>query len=155
MYVFDTNVFYALGHYYPSRFPTIWGRLEDLVKDGTLQSVREVLREIEGNCPFETIEDWATAHRSIFKAPSEQEMKFVAKLFQKKQYQGFVKRQNILKGRPVADPFVIAAAKTSGGQVVTLESATAGGARIPTACNDFGVKCINLEQFLEGEGLIF
>src|SRR5687767_14683297 len=111
MYIFDTNVFYALGHYYPSRFPTIWGRLEDLVKDGSLQSVREVLRELESNCPFETIEEWATAHRSIFQPPSEQEMKFVANIFQKTQYQGFVKKQNILKGRPVADPFVIAAAK--------------------------------------------
>jgi hypothetical protein len=69
MYVFDTNVFYALGHYYPSRFPTIWGRLEDLVKDGALQSVREVLREIEGNCPFETIEAWVKAHRSILDFP--------------------------------------------------------------------------------------
>jgi hypothetical protein len=155
MYIFDTNVFYALGHYYPSRFPTIWSRLEDLVKDGSLQSVREVLREIESNCPFETIEEWATAHRSIFQPPSEQEMKFVAKIFQKKQYQGFVKKQNILKGRPVADPFVIAAAKISGGEVVTLESATAGGARIPAACHEFGIKCINLEQFLEHEGLRF
>lgn len=155
MYVFDTNVFYALGHYYPSRFPTIWARLEDLVKDGAMQSVREVLREIEGNCPFESIETWVKAHRGIFKPPSDQEMKFVAKLFEKKQYQGFVKRQNILKGRPVADPFVIAAAKNSGGRVVTLESPTAGGARIPAACIDFGVECIDLEQFLEHEGLRF
>ncbi len=155
MYVFDTNVFYALGHYYPSRFPTIWARLEDLAKDGTLRSVREVLREIEGNCPFETIETWVKVHRDIFKPPNDQEMKFIAKLFEKKQYQGFVKRQNILKGRPVADPFVIAAAKNLEGQVVTLESPTAGGARIPAACKDFGVECIDLEQFLEREGLRF
>lgn len=155
MYVFDTNVFYALGHYYPSRFPTIWARLEDLVKDGSMQSVREVLREIESNCPFESIENWAKAHRGIFKPPGDQEMRFVAKLFEKKQYQGFVKRQNILKGRPVADPFVIAVAKHSEGRVVTLESPTAGGARIPAACKDFGVTCIDLEQFLEREGLRF
>ena len=60
-----------------------------------------------------------------------------------------------LKGRPVADPFVIATAKNSGGRVVTLESPTAGGARIPAACIDFGVECIDLEQFLEREGLRF
>lgn len=156
MYVFDTNVFYALGHYYPSRFPTIWKRIEELVKDDALQSVKEVLRELENNCPFESVENWAKTHRGIFKPPSDQEMKFVAKLFEKKQYQGFVKRQNILKGRPVADPFVIAAAKVAkGGLVVTLESPTTGGARIPAACKDFGVECINLEQFLEREGLKF
>jgi hypothetical protein len=155
MYVFDTNVFYALGHYYPSRFPSVWARLEDLINDGAMQSVKEVLREIEGNCPFESIEGWAKTHRAIFKPPSEQEMQFVASLFQKKQYQGFVKRQNILKGLPVADPFVIAAGKISGGRVVTLESQTAEGARIPAACRDYGVKCIDLEQFLERESLKF
>lgn len=153
MYVFDTNVFYALGHFYPSRFPTIWARLEDLVKGGDLRSVKEVLREIESNCPFESIERWAKAHRRIFKPPSEKEMSFVVQIFEKKQYRGFVKRQNILKGLPVADPFVIAAAKDSGGRVVTLESPTAGGARIPAACRDFGVDCIDLENFLEREGL--
>lgn len=156
MYVFDTNVFYALGHYYPSRFPTIWARIEDLVKDEARQSVKEVLREIENNCPFESIESWAKAHRGIFKPPSDKEMKFIMKLFEKTTYQGFVKRQNILKGRPVADPFVIAAAKVADdGLVVTLESATTGGARIPAACKDFGVNCINLEQFLECEALKF
>ena len=80
-------------------------------------------------------------------------MKFVAYIFQKKQYHGFVKRQNILKGLPVADPFVIAAAKDSGGRVVTLESPTAGGARIPAACREFSVDCIDLENFFEREGL--
>ncbi len=153
MYIFDTNVFYALGHYYPSRFPSIWTRLEDLTRNGDLGSVKEVLREIESNCPFESIENWAKDHRAIFKPASEEEMRFVARLFQKKPYQGFVKTQNILKGRPVADPFVIAAGKITGGNVVTLESQTAEGARIPAACRDFGVKCIDLEQFLELEKL--
>ena len=72
MYIFDTNVFYALGHFYPSRFPTIWARLEDLVKTGELRSVKEVLREIESNCPFESIETWTKAHRGIFKPPNDQ-----------------------------------------------------------------------------------
>ena len=42
MYVLDTNVFIALGHYYPSRFPTIWAKLEELVDSGDLRSVKEV-----------------------------------------------------------------------------------------------------------------
>lgn len=155
MYVFDTNVFYALGHYYPSRFPTIWSRLEELVKTEALQSVKEVLREIESNCPFNSIESWVKNHRAIFKPPSQEEMKFVSSLFQKKQYQGFVKKQNILKGRPVADPFVIAAGKVSGRHVVTLEKTDVEGARIPAACRAFDVKCIDLERFLECEGLKF
>jgi hypothetical protein len=153
MYILDTNVFYALGHFYPSRFPTVWARLEDLVNAGKMGSVKEVLREIENNCPFESIESWVKAHRGIFKQPNDQEMEFVAQLFEKKQYRGFGKRQNILEGLPVADPFVIAAAKELGGRVVTLESPTAGGARIPAACREFGIECIDLENFFEREGL--
>lgn len=99
--------------------------------------------------------EWAKGHRTIFKPPSDPEMQFVASLFKNKTYQGFVKKQNLLKGLPVADPFVIAAGKVLGGHVVTLESQTTEGARIPAACRAFGVECINLEQLLEREGLKF
>ncbi len=153
MYIFDTNVFYALGHYYPSRFPTIWARIDELAKKEVVRSVKEVLRELEGNCPFETIESWVKAHRGIFKPPNDEETKIIAQIFQKEQYRGFVKRQNILKGLPVADPFVIAAAKVHAGRVVTLESPKVGGARIPAACKHLGVDCIDLEKFFEREGL--
>ena len=149
MYILDTNVFRALGHYYPSRFPTIWARLDDLVNNRKLGSVKEVLRELESNCPFGAVEDWVKAHRSIFRPPSGNEMRIVAEIFQKEQYRGFVKKQNILKGRPVADPFIVAAAKVWKGYVVTLESEKSGGARIPTVCRDFGIKCINLEELFE------
>lgn len=153
MYVFDTNVFWALGHYYPSRFPTIWHQIDKLAKSGDLYSVKEVLRELESNCPFESIEGWVKGHHDIFRVPNEEETKIVAQIFQKEQYRGFVKRQNILKGLPVADPFVIAAAKIHKGRVVTQESLKEGGARIPTACKEIGVECIDLEKFLEREGL--
>jgi hypothetical protein len=62
-----------------------------------------------------------------------------------------VKRQNLLKGLPVADPFIIAFAKVNGAFVVTQENLVKNGARIPNVCVDFGVDCINLEQFFEKE----
>lgn len=153
MYVMDTNVFYALGHYYPSRFPTIWERIDDLVRSGNLRSVKEVRRELESNCPFIHIEDWVKNHRHIFLPPNDEEKKVVAQIFQKEQYRGFVRRSNMLKGLPVADPFVVAAAKVHNGRVVTQESLKSGGARIPTLCLDLKVECIDLERFLEYEDL--
>ncbi|MFA7000007.1 MAG: PIN domain-containing protein [Candidatus Paceibacterota bacterium] len=153
MYVFDTNVFISLDLYYPNRFPTIWERIDSLADSGSLVSVREVRRELENNCSSEHVLNWIIQHRHIFHVPTNEECQIVAEIFKKKQYLGFVKRNNLLKGMPVADPFIIAAAKVKGFCVVTQESNKSKGARIPTACVDFDVDCIALEGFLEREKL--
>lgn len=153
MYVIDTNVFISLGFYYPKRFPTIWEKVDNLADSGDLISVREVRRELETNCASVHVLDWVEKYRHIFHIPTNEECQIVSEIFQKKQYLGFVKRNNILKGIPVADPFVIAAAKAKGFCVVTQESNKSKGARIPTACIDFSVECIDLEGFLERENL--
>jgi hypothetical protein len=153
MYVFDTNVFISLGLYYPKRFPTIWDRVNRLADSGNLVSVREVRRELETNCSSEHVLDWVQRYRHVFHIPTNEECQIVSEIFKRNQYLGFVKKRNILKGLPVADPFIIAAAKAKGFCVVTQESNKPKGARIPTACIDFGVECIDLECFLELEKL--
>jgi hypothetical protein len=153
MYVFDTNVFISLGLYYPKRFPTIWDRVNNLAEEKRLISVREVRRELETKCSDDHILDWVKQHGYVFHIPTNEECQIVSEIFQKRQYLGFVKRNNLLKGLPVADPFIIASAKINGFCVVTQESNKSKGARIPTACIDFGVECINLEDFLEREKL--
>lgn len=153
MYVFDTNVFISLGLYYPKRFPTIWERINSLADSEDLVSVREVRRELENSSSSEHILKWVEQYRYIFYIPTNKECQIVTQIFKKKQYLGFVKRSNILKGMPVADPFIIAAAKAKGFTVVTQESNKSKGARIPTACKDFNVNCIDLECFLENEKL--
>ena len=152
-YVLDTNAFYTLGNFYPLRFPTIWERIDNLVREGRFWSVKEVRKEIEYNCPFEHIERWAHKNRRIFRKPNPRELEVVAQIFQRKQFLGLVRRTQILKGLPVADPFIVAAAKIYESTVVTQESLKAGGARIPTVCKEFDVACINMEQFLEKEKL--
>lgn len=90
MYILDTNVFRAFGHYYPSVFPTIWARLDDLANNQKLGSVKEVLRELESNCPFGAVEDWVKGHRSIFRPPSEKEMRIVAGILGKNNTEGLL-----------------------------------------------------------------
>jgi hypothetical protein len=153
MYVIDTNVFISLGLYYPKRFPTVWERIDSLAESGGLVSVREVRHELENNCSSEHVLNWVEQHRHVFHIPSNDECQIVSEIFKKNQYLGFVKRNNILKGMPVADPFIIAAAKAKGFCVVTQESNKPKGARIPTACLEFNVDCIDLEGFLEREKL--
>lgn len=154
MYVFDTNVFISLGMYYPKRFPTIWERVNALADSGKLVSVREVRRELETNCSSEHVLNWVNQYRHIFHISTNEECEIVSQIFRKPQYRGFVKINNILKGMPVADPFIIASAKVRDFCVVTQESSNKPqGARIPNACKDFGVECIDLEGFLERENL--
>jgi len=153
MYVFDTTLLWAFGRYYPAQFPTIWKRVDQLVTEDVFRSVREVKREIEHNCAFEHIGRWVKSNHKIFKIPNEDESRFIAELFRKEQFRGLVRRQQMLKGLPVADPFVIAAAKIHNGCVITDESLKRGGARIPAICRDLDIACINIEEFLNHEGL--
>ncbi len=153
MYVLDKNVFIILGHYYTKRFPRVWEKIDNIVVEGKLWSVREVRKELEVHCPFSHIEEWVAKNKDIFKKPTEDELYIVSEIFKRPHLRGFVKRSNLLKGLPVADPFIVAAAKINGTYVVTEEKYAKGGARIPTACEEFGIDCINTEQFLEKENI--
>jgi len=153
MYVFDTNVFQTLGNFNLKRFPTIWDRIDALVLQKELISVKEVRNEIEFVCHFDHVIEWVKKNRHIFINPSAEECIVVAEIFKTEQSRGLVRRKNILKGSPVADPFIIASAKIRGGCVVTQESFKSDAARIPTICQDFKVKCIDLDGFFEEQQL--
>ena len=151
MYVIDTNVFIQLGFYYPSRFPTIWARIDKLAQSGTLLSVREVKNELELGNASAYIAEWVKTNRNIFRTPNEEELGIVKEILSDQRFRGLIRRESILKGLPVADPFIIAAAKVHNGTVVTQENYKPDAARIPTVCEEFKVSCINLEEFLERE----
>jgi predicted nucleic acid-binding protein len=147
VFFLDTNIFYALGYYYPSRFPSVWARLDQLVEKEKLWSVKEVRREIENNCPFDHVEEWVKRHREIFRPPEQAELIFLSEIFRIAGNQRLVRRDSIMKGFPVADPFLIAACKIHNGILVTEESQT-NEARIPSICRQFGIRSIGLERFL-------
>jgi len=153
MYFFDTNVFSTLGYYYRSQFPTIWGRLDALVTEGNLYSVREVLRELERYNASADINSWIKSNKRIFLMPTDAEIRIVTEIMNNTEYRSLVARKKIRKGDPVADPFLIAASKSRNGLLVTQEKDE--GMRIPRVCRDLNVRCINLEVFLNIEGLKF
>jgi len=47
--------------------------------------------------------------KSIFLTPTGKEMEFVRKIFEVPHFRSMISKQSILKGPPVAGPFVIAA----------------------------------------------
>ncbi|MBL7131054.1 MAG: DUF4411 family protein [Candidatus Omnitrophica bacterium] len=156
MYVFDTNIFRYLDNMYPKRFTSLWQHLDKLVAEKRLWSVKEVFNEIEYVCQSSHVADWAKNNRTIFRKPqSTEEYKIIMEIFKYPQYRDFIRKEHLLKGYPVADPFIIASAKVNNAFVVTQEKLVKNGARIPNACLVLETQCINMEQFLEREKLEF
>lgn len=154
-YVFDTSAFIILKNYYPQRFPSVWQGLEGLAADGRLRSVREVLQELEAYNDEDFIKNWAGQHPGLFPTPRKAELEFVAGIFAVPHFQALISQKSLLKGTPVADPFVIAAAAVEGRIVVTQEIEKPNASKIPNVCKHFGIGCFNLESFMEAEGWAF
>ena len=154
-YVFDSNSLINLfKHYYPGRFPSLWEKFDALVSEGKLISVREVFNEIG------SIEDslgiWAKKQKNIlFLESTVEELQFVGEIFKVRHFQAMIRKQERLKGKPVADPFVIARAKILNACVVTQEKGRENAAKIPNVCDHFGIPCINLEGFMKKERWTF
>lgn len=154
IYVADTNSLMVLRSYYPDRFQSVWQRIDGLMHEGRLRSVREVLRELEAHDSKHVL-DWAKSNSSIFCPPSHEETACVAEIFSIPHFQQMIGNEQRLRGTPVADPFIVAAARVLGGCVVTEESFKENSAKVPNVCKHFGVDCTNLEGLMERENWSF
>lgn len=154
-YVFDSDSLINLfKHYYPKRFPTLWEMFNALVSEGKLISVREVFNEIGSS--EDLLGVWAKEHKNrLFVESTREELQFVGEIFQVQHFQAMIRKQERFKGKPVADPFVIARAKILNASVVTQEKKTDNAAKIPNVCGHFNVSCVNLEGFMKKESWTF
>lgn len=154
IYIFDSNVLITLfRNFYRSRFPSLWQKFYAYVIDGQILSVREVMNEIEDR--DDQLSKWAKQNRDIFTHPSTEELAFITEIFKVAHFQALVRTEERLKGKPVADPFVIAKAKIIQGCVVSDEKLKPNAAKIPNVCEYFGVAHLNLEGFMEKENWTF
>lgn len=153
--MFDTSSFRVLGNYYPDRFPSFWEMFNDLVAVGRIVSVREVLNELELQSTKAHLDEWVQKNKRVFFAPSTLETEFVSAIFEVEHFLQLVSTENVLKGKPVADPFVVAAAKARGACAVTEESMRANAAKIPNVCDHFQIEWTNVEGFMKREGWAF
>lgn len=155
IYVFDTTSFSVSHNFFPARFPSFWRDLGDLVSQGKVVSVREVLNELERWEIKSHLQEWANANKAIFMSPTREETLFVSEIFSVPHFQQLLSRKQMLTGAPLADPFVIASAKIRKGCVATEEEEKPNAAKIPNVCKHFKVECTNLEGFMEREGWRF
>ncbi|MDD9815733.1 MAG: DUF4411 family protein [Gammaproteobacteria bacterium] len=152
-YVLDTGFFADSRVYYQDVFPGFWEKIKDAVNQDVISSVEEVRAELERyGGPQEHLLDWIKDHRNIFTQPSLAEQDKVRQILAVPEFQALVSSKNRLKGHPAADPFVIAKAWELGGSVVTTERKGSGNTPrigIPYACEQFKVRCILPETFME------
>ena len=154
IYVFDTNSFSEMSSYFPDVFPAFWARFDQAVTAGEITSTREVLRELN-NVSQNHVLDWCNLNKAIFAMPDATETAFIPRIFAVRHFQQLIGTKQLLRGTPVADPFIIARAKVLGGTVVSEESPKPNAPNIPAVCQHFGVPCMKLGDFMRAKRWTF
>lgn len=154
IYIFDTCSLQVLFRFPAGRFPTLWRKFDDVFEQNRILSVKEVLHEVDRQQDGAG-KKWVNANKEVFAPATPDEALILSKIFQTPHFQGLVKKQTILKGGFEADPFIIARAKVLNAFVVTEEKYKENSNKIPNVCKALGVKCVNLEGFMENEGWEF
>ena len=150
VYVFDTNSFIVLSHYYKDQFPSLWKKINKQVKANKIISVKEVFNEIESYESETDLKKWVKENKQIFQKMSKEESHIVADIFTKHpKFQNMVSQKARLKGKPVADPFIVAKAIHIQGTVVSEETFHKNGIKIPNLCKEKGITCLKLRGFME------
>ena len=156
IYVFDSDALIDLfKNFYLNRFPSLWERFDQVVKESKIISVREVYNEIKER--GDRLSQWAKEKQNLFQESSPEELAFVVEIFKVPHFQSLIRKKERLQGKPVADPFVIARAKILNGCVITQEKKKPNAAKIPNVCEhfDFDIDYSNLEGFMEREDWTF
>ena len=150
IYVFDNSTLTAVfRHYYRDSFPSFWDLFDKMIADGKIISVREVHNEIKNYSRKDELESWAKNNTHFFHDPTPDELQFMTQIFTVPRFHNSIDMQKILKGDPIADPFIIAKAYAEHGTVVTQEVFKPNAAKIPNICEHFKITCINLQDFLK------
>jgi len=150
LYCLDANVLIEAwnGYYSPQLCPSYWEVLQDLGRNDRIFLPHNVAEEItrtqdelsawlaEGSIPIRSnTQGTGLALKRMFEANERHE-----------------RLVDNIRGRSLADPWVIAHAMDTGACVVTKEKLTAEAdakrIRIPDVCRNMGVRCITDFQFL-------
>ncbi|RUR14915.1 DUF4411 family protein [Legionella sp. km535] len=157
MYIFDTSTFSLLFKYYPSRFPSLWAKFDELIKNQKVASVIEVFKELQGLDKNAAAITWTNDNKDIFHKPSGVEANFMMELFKEKNghFQGMIEKTKQLTGGLCADPFLVAKAKINNLTIITEERYKPNSTKIPAICEYYSIPCNNLEQFMVKENWVF
>jgi len=150
LYCIDASALINLTRYpgYPRDiFPAIWEKLENMVKRGELISHVEVYKEIEKI--RDPIYQWCKKHKKMFKDVDDCQIRELENI--QHQYNREYWNNEINKGGPWADPWLIALSICEDAIIVTDEKNTLN--HIPCIANAFQRRCLNLIYLFKEVGI--
>ncbi|HEX2711708.1 MAG TPA: DUF4411 family protein [Candidatus Acidoferrales bacterium] len=140
-----------------SVFPTLWEKVEELIRADRLIAANEVLEEIKKD---DVLAPWAKKHKKMFRKLDQKQVELAREVATQ-----FPELANPGRFGPAADPFVVALARAQGQDLsgLLLPSASPcvvvteerGPNKIPGACKHYGLTCITLLDLFEREGWKF
>lgn len=158
MYVLDTSILVEISErYYPEVFPSLWEKINELILDDKIVSLKEVLMEID-NGKFS--KQWGLINNKVdkklfreFEGDEMQELEKITELdIYTEKFRDKNKNLTTLEeewttyGEVVADPLLICHGLYYDSTVVSMESPNKGH-NIPHVCYELGVRCIGLKEF--------
>ena len=150
VYSLDASSLIEAYHSYPmDRFPSLWNKLEKIIKNDRLKMFELVFDEVKD----EEIKEWYEEKhlKSLIRVSIDQIDQNRAKAL-------IPRLVDPNTGESGGDPWVIALAqKFQNGVVVTQEkvSRNVDKPKIPNVCSDLGIECINILGLIRREDWIF
>jgi hypothetical protein len=130
-------------------FTGLWGRIEELIKEGRLVAPEEVYRELQAQ--EDDLSRWARDHKLMLKRPDAYQIQLVTRIGER--FPNLYTRPKVAN---TADPWVVALAQAYGHNLVTGER---GGSeknpKIPYICDHYKVKPFEFIDIVYREGWVF
>jgi hypothetical protein len=147
VYSFDSSaLIHAWGRAYrPKSFPTFWAHMDELATGGRLKISSEVYEELSKK--DDDVFNWAKLRKAdIYVDITDAVQDRVIEIMS--DHPRLVDTKN---GKSGGDPFVIALASCGLGIAAVVTQENPGGDRIPQVCDEEGIPCMNLADFIEVE----
>lgn len=156
VYVIDTSSLIELNQHYPQdTFSGLWDKLEALVQNDRMIAPKEVLREISpGKSP--DLHGWCKNNAKMFIENNREILMYVAEIMA-----NHAQLVPINKSGPVADPFIIALARsrknnlTNSKIVIVTQEAVGSKYKIPFVSRTFEITCVKLMELIRQENWKF
>lgn len=152
----DTNALITLDAYYPKKeqaFKAIWDEIERLVKEGNMFTIKLVEDEIKKYHGDSFSKRWINARKKQFIKTIDSEIWEAGQKILS-EHSELLDKKKLLQNEPEADPFLIALAFVTDSTIITQENKIKPN-KIPTVASHYQIRCINLFEFFNEQGLGF
>ena len=154
-YSIDTSMLIHAWYvvYVPARIPSFWKCLDGLIQRGVIRAPFEVKKELwrqqeekekEAESAQQDLYRWFSQRDEFFVKATEETLAYASEIT--KRFQKLVRKTTL---REVADPYVIALARAESCTVVSQEKRKPKTVNIPSVCEYYGIRHIDLFDFVK------